>query len=248
MLGDTMLRSVLVAVAAAATVVVASGTGCNSTGVGDPCVPELEFQQAFLGFSISEVSVESKSFQCQTRACLVNHFQGRVSCPYGQTSSPGSIIGVGPGGTAGQTAPDPTACKTPTLENPINGVVQFSGGNTPQGYVETNPAQGATVDPQCTLRTADVAVYCSCRCANTSGQTNDGFNYCTCPDGFSCTQVLSTIGVGNEGLAGAYCIKAGTAYDPTMDCSAGNECTATKTGNVWKGNCGAAPLENIVAQ
>jgi hypothetical protein len=32
---------------------------------------------------VSEVNLESRSFQCETRLCLVNHFQGRVSCPYG---------------------------------------------------------------------------------------------------------------------------------------------------------------------
>ncbi len=230
-----MLRSVLVAVAAAAAVVAVSGTGCNGTGIGDPCVPELEYQQSFLGFSATEVSVESKSFQCQTRACLVNHFQGRVSCPYGQTSTPQSIVGVGPDGTAN------TACQTPTLNNPINGVVAWTGGNTPQGYVETDPAKGAWVNPQCTQRTADTAVYCSCRCANINGQTNDGFNYCTCPDGFSCTQVLSSIGIGNEGLTGAYCIKANTDYNPNMDCSAGQQCSASAgAGGKWTGNCGTA--------
>ena len=31
-----------------------------------------------------EENIESRSFQCQTRICLVNHFQGRVSCPLGQ--------------------------------------------------------------------------------------------------------------------------------------------------------------------
>jgi hypothetical protein len=35
---------------------------------------------------VTEVNVESRSFQCETRVCLVNHFQGRVSCPYGQTA------------------------------------------------------------------------------------------------------------------------------------------------------------------
>jgi hypothetical protein len=227
---------VLVAVAAAATVVVVSGTGCNGTGVGDPCVPELEYQQSFLSFSRTEVSVESKSFQCQTRACLVNHFQGRVSCPYGQTSTAGSTIGLGPDGTAA------TACKTPGLKNPVNGVVSWTTGPS-NGHTLTDPAKGAVVDPQCTQRTADTAVYCSCRCANIDGKTNDGFNYCSCPDGFTCAQVLSSIGIGNEGLTGAYCIKANTDYDPSMDCSAANECTATKgTNGKYTGNCGTAQI------
>ena len=66
-----------------------AGTGCSASGVGDPCIPEQEYNEQFLGFSQKEVNVESKSFQCQTRVCLVNHFRGRVSCPYGQTAAGG---------------------------------------------------------------------------------------------------------------------------------------------------------------
>lgn len=58
---------------------------CEDEGVGDPCIPELEYETEFGGFSRDEVGVESRSFQCETRLCLVNKFQGRVSCPYGQT-------------------------------------------------------------------------------------------------------------------------------------------------------------------
>lgn len=60
-------------------------TGCDSDSVGDPCVPEDEYAATFSGFSVEEVNTESRSFQCPTRLCLVNHFRGRVSCPYGQT-------------------------------------------------------------------------------------------------------------------------------------------------------------------
>jgi hypothetical protein len=57
--------------------------GCQSGGIGDPCLPEDEYQVYFSGYSVNEVNLESRSFQCETRLCLVNHFQGRVSCPYG---------------------------------------------------------------------------------------------------------------------------------------------------------------------
>jgi hypothetical protein len=63
--------------------------GCDAEGVGDPCVPEDEYSDTFSGFALSEVSTESRSFQCQSRLCMVNHFQGRVSCPYGQLQSGG---------------------------------------------------------------------------------------------------------------------------------------------------------------
>ena len=62
-----------------------SALACEPGGVGDPCTPEDEYEPDFSGFANTEVNVESKSFQCETRLCLVNHFRGRVSCPYGQT-------------------------------------------------------------------------------------------------------------------------------------------------------------------
>jgi hypothetical protein len=66
----------------------ASSLACESGGVGDPCTPEDEFFDTFSGFSLGEVNVESRSFQCETRVCLVNKFQGRVSCPYGTNGTP----------------------------------------------------------------------------------------------------------------------------------------------------------------
>jgi hypothetical protein len=65
-----------------------STVACESGGVGDPCTPEDEFFDTFSGFSLGEVNVESRSFQCETRVCLVNKFQGRVSCPYGTNGTP----------------------------------------------------------------------------------------------------------------------------------------------------------------
>jgi hypothetical protein len=61
----------------------ALAVGCNEGGVGDPCIPEDEYQVDFAGYSEKEVNVESRSFQCETRVCLVNKFRGRVSCKYG---------------------------------------------------------------------------------------------------------------------------------------------------------------------
>jgi len=72
----------------AVALLLVSGFGCQSGGVGDPCTPEDEFFDTFSGFSLGEVNVESRSFQCETRVCLVNKFQGRVSCPYGTKGTP----------------------------------------------------------------------------------------------------------------------------------------------------------------
>lgn len=186
------LRTRLPRVFAAATVVglglmLIPAAACKDTGVGDPCTPESEYNTDFLGFDVNEVNFESKSFQCQTRLCLVNHFQGRVSCQYGQDSSQN-----GPAGLPGCTVP-----------------------NDPNTKIIGNPSLNAknVVNPQLVARTADKTVYCSCRCANADGKTDDGANYCDCPDGFTCTHLVDSIGVGNEGLTGSFCIKAGSAFD-----------------------------------
>ncbi len=208
--------------------------GCSQTGVGDPCTPEEEFTATFNGFSPGEVNTESKSFQCQTRLCLVNHFQGRVTCPYGQNSQ-----GVPPeNGTA------------PYKDSSGNNIIGCGiPGSVPDGtgLKQTEPVGGdptskalALVQPQCLSRTADKAVYCSCRCANLQGDTNDGANYCKCPEGFACTQLVSSIGPTDTGLTGAYCMKSGTDYKES-------DCPATLLGSpisvpacdASKGNCGS---------
>ncbi len=67
-------------IAGAATV----PSSCQTGGIGDPCVPEDEYDGTFGGFRVSQENIESRSFQCESRICLVNHFQGRVTCPLGQ--------------------------------------------------------------------------------------------------------------------------------------------------------------------
>jgi len=77
------ILSGLFAVASVALLAFAPAS-CQSGGIGDPCIPEDEFNPAFAGFKVTEDNIESRSFQCQSRICLVNHFQGRVTCPEGQ--------------------------------------------------------------------------------------------------------------------------------------------------------------------
>ncbi len=125
--------------------------GCKPGGVGDPCIPEDEYSTEFSGYSAEEVNVESRSFQCVTRVCLVNHFQGRVSCPYGQTQ--GAINRNPDDGSAEDR------CHIPgTLGNRREDAVQVP------------------VNPQLVERQAEDTVYCSCRCANAEGRTDD--DYC----------------------------------------------------------------------
>lgn len=53
--------------------------------VGAPCITSDEYYEDFAGYAIREVTVETDTAACDSGVCLVNHFQGRVSCPYGQT-------------------------------------------------------------------------------------------------------------------------------------------------------------------
>jgi hypothetical protein len=163
--------------------------GCQAGGVGDPCIPEDEYQQGFTGYSVTEVNVESRSFQCETRVCLVNHFQGRVSCPYGQTEEE----------VAGWE-------QAPNWRAPLCAIPGTNGNrNTDRISVP--------VQPQKYRRRASEAVYCSCRCANADGNTDDGARYCDCPNGYECEHLIDDVGLGSTQLAGAYCIKKGTRYN-----------------------------------
>lgn len=207
-----MTRSILAAVGAAIALVAVTGTGCQTTGVGDPCTPEAEYDTSFLGFNYHEVSTESADFQCFSRLCLVNHFQGRASCPYGQDAMGNPPPGANQG------------CVTPFIHLAVDGKVNNNF---------KDPVLKETVLSQCRDRTSDNAVYCSCRCANVKGQTDDGAVYCKCPGGFSCSQLYSSIGgSANQGLTGAYCIKDNTEYN------ADNVCNETCSASL--GNCGSA--------
>lgn len=191
----SMMRSLLTLLFVGAALVFAS-PGCKDEGVGDPCTPEQEYDPAFNGFDEKEVNVESKSFQCRTRVCLVNHFRGRVSCPYGQSADKGALPGSSP-------------CVIPGTTTAVEG----------------NPAdtrKKSFVAAQCVDRTADKAVYCSCRCADINGQKPSDQNFCDCPDDYTCTALVTSIGKGNEGLTGSYCIKNGTTYNADTACTQGD--------------------------
>jgi hypothetical protein len=151
---------------------------CQPGGVGDPCTPEDEYVASFPGYASKEVNVESKSFQCETRVCLVNHFQGRVSCKYGQPSKDtGNCLLPG----------DPTR----KISVPVNA--------------------------QLFDRTADRAVYCSCRC---DGEDKNA-RYCKCPSGYACDHLVDDLHLGGGQLAGSYCVRDGTQYSvgSTKECS-----------------------------
>ena len=180
--------------------------GCEPGGVGDPCIPEDEYHPDFGGYGATEANDETKSFQCITRVCLVNHFRGRASCPYGQAAGD-----IPPLDAEGRPS-GPTPCTIPGTDgsDPNDRIIQ-------------------PVAPQYVDRQTDQAVYCSCRCDGPDPNARD----CDGPSGVSCEERGPDLGVGTGQLAGSYCVKDGTQYDPknppSGDCSVGLE------------NCGAPP-------
>ena len=56
--------------------VLAALVGCEAPGVGDPCEPE---EVPDNGFQLTEVYLETRSLQCRTRVCMVNHLEGDPS-------------------------------------------------------------------------------------------------------------------------------------------------------------------------
>jgi hypothetical protein len=175
-----------------AAVIGLAALGCESGGVGDPCTPEDEYLQDFNGFSWEEVNIESKSFQCETRVCIVNHFQGRVSCPYGQLETDLTL------------APDdPRRCRVPGT----NGLTTVPPDD-PAGF--NIDEIRVPVSPQFQERSAIDTVYCSCRCAG----PDPNARYCECPSGYECAELVKDTGLGKAQLAGSYCVKAGTVFDP----------------------------------
>jgi hypothetical protein len=114
-----------------------ASAACQSGGVGDPCVPEDEYTKTFSGYAANESNVESQSFQCETRVCLVANFRGRVSCPYGQADDkdPNRACYI----------PGTDAIQDNRIIPKVDGWIASAPG-APNG------------------RKADQAVYCSCRC------------------------------------------------------------------------------------
>lgn len=231
----------LLAMAAGASLV---GAKCGGTGVGDPCVPEDEYLTGFSGFSQSEVNVESRSFQCETRVCLVNHFQGRVSCPYGQ----------------GEDPPNSGLSSCMGRVSTRNSIDCQPGGSLHRDSCQVPDRDGSAwedriippVLPQLEERQAADAVYCSCRCGGPEGGDDAGATYCECPSGFVCQPLVEDLGLGKGNLAGSYCVKEGTAYDPgdkaTTPCdSTKYNCNDAYTVKLQTGTVGANQKRGCVS-
>ena len=55
--------------------------------VGAPCIEDDEWAPDFSGFAVGDLNVATLSTRCDSGMCIVNNFQGRVSCPYGQSEA-----------------------------------------------------------------------------------------------------------------------------------------------------------------
>jgi hypothetical protein len=139
--------------------------------IGSPCIPSLEQSASFDGFNVDDVTVEKSNAACGDAVCLVDHFQGRTTCPYGQDQN-----GNGP-------TPDAGSCTLP--------------GNASQkvsGYVNAQcadrPANKAVF---CSCQCSDVygqpseSSYCTCPAGYSCAQVVPDFGdpsgaaggYCT---------------------------------------------------------------------
>ena len=210
-----MVRSSWTSSLALAAFICSLNFACESGGVGAPCIPEEEYEIDFPGFAKGEVNVESRSFQCESRVCLVKHFQGRVSCPYGQIGNAPEVEGINPA--------SPQECLIP-------------GGVSGRREDTVNVA----VKPQITTRRPDQAVYCSCRC----GGKDPNARYCECPSGFKCTELVpslgAALGAGSAQLEGNYCVKNSDDIDnpDTIASSTAFLCAAGTDINNPETDCG----------
>ena len=187
---------------------------------------------------LSEERIETFSPDCGSGVCLVNHFQGRVSCPQGQASptycqtdaqcdfdEPCLLSVVGNACDSSASCPENQFC-----DEEIGSCVLrvCSGGSNEAEHCKLPKGGGqvaVSVCGQCnpgSKRDAASAVYCSCRCGVAEGEPeDDSANLCVCPDGFECAEIRKNLGLGNEKLTGKYCIRAGTKYVGDNNCGAG---------------------------
>lgn len=145
---------------------------CQSGGVGDPCTPEVEYGTPFAGFNITQEFIESRSFQCSTRLCLVNHFQGRVSCPLGQPATAVQSCNPPPA-ASGCTDPDAKCVEADT--------------QAPECACDSNKPGDCAAQPQCVGGTVCDSKLQLCTCVPGTSQTINGTTYFCQPVDPKCT-------------------------------------------------------------
>jgi hypothetical protein len=111
-----------------------------SASVGAPCVPYDETIADYTYGKLYGIDLAFDSLRCGEDFCVQHDFQGRVSCPYGQTAEDIQSL----------PANDPARCR----------VTDASGNVTDQPVM-------VPVLPQFVDRRAEKFVYCGCACSGT---------------------------------------------------------------------------------
>ncbi len=112
-----------------------------------------------------------------------------------------------------------TACQVEAVGDPcVPENVPAGGFLSGEAYLETSSVQcrtrvcivndlqgdptriGCAEEGCVSQQEVDDSVYCTCRCDGPAGAAD----FCECPEGFECKQVLSSGGVG---IVGSYCVK-----------------------------------------
>jgi len=109
---------------------------CQTGGIGDPCTPEDEYLGTFAGFKVTQENIESRSFQCESRICLVNHFQGRVSCPAGQPPKQACGGALPECGDAGKCVESATFAPECTAETADTDCASLGNGCNAEGFCQ----------------------------------------------------------------------------------------------------------------
>ena len=63
--------------------------------LGEVCSEELGTNPNFPGYGRMEVNIIDHTSMCSSGICVINHFQGLVSCPYGQAAGAGDCLRPG---------------------------------------------------------------------------------------------------------------------------------------------------------
>jgi hypothetical protein len=111
--------------------------------IGTPCIPSAESLATFDGFDNEEVSL-SATTTSGAPTCVVDHFRGLVTCPYGQTAT-------------GQPPAGASACTT-TDGQPVVGAVEPQCVDRPAAKVVIWSCRCANAQGQ----TDDGRAYCAC--------------------------------------------------------------------------------------
>ncbi len=111
--------------------------------IGTPCLPSQENGATFDGYSNEDVNIDSTPASGEP-TCVVDHFRGLVTCPYGQTAT-------------GQPPAGGSACTT-TDGQPVAGMVEPQCTDRPAAKVVVWSCRCANTQGE----TNDGHAYCTC--------------------------------------------------------------------------------------